>query len=168
MADPLKPNDPNRRNDQGGDDKKRSPLGFFSIVLWAVLLVFLLQMCRSTVENAAVQTVDFSDFKAWLEQGYVEDVRLDSNVYTFTLKESAPPLQELLDKMEDAYGAGALGNLFSQFDRQDLESAASSSIRFQTGPIREDLADWLSENGVEHYGTDPVTEEQYMISAVVS
>ena len=168
MADPLKPNDPNRRNDQSGDDKKRSPLGFFSIVLWAVLLVFLLQMCRSTVENAAVQTVDFSDFRAWLEQGYVEDVRLDSNVYTFTLKESAPPLKELLDKMEDAYGAGALGNLFSQFDRQDLESAASSSIRFQTGPIREDLADWLAENGVEHFGTDPVTEEQYMISAVVS
>ena len=47
MADPLKPNDPNRRNDQNGDDdKKRSPLGFFNIVLWAVLLVFLLQMCR--------------------------------------------------------------------------------------------------------------------------
>ena len=43
MADPLKPNDPNRRNDQNGDDdKKRSPLGFFNIVLWAVLLVFLL------------------------------------------------------------------------------------------------------------------------------
>ncbi len=169
MAGPLKPNDPNRRDDQsGGDDKKRSPLGFFSIVLWAVLLVFLLQMCRSTVENAAVQTVDFSVFKTWVEQGYVEDVRLDSNVYTFTLKDSAPPLKELLDKMEDAYGAGALGNLFSQIDRQDLESAASSSIKFQTGPIREDLADWLSESGVESYGTDPVTEEQYMISAVVS
>ena len=45
MADPLKPNDPNRRGDpNSGDDKKRSPLGFFSIVLWAVLLVFLLQM----------------------------------------------------------------------------------------------------------------------------
>ena len=52
MADPLKPNDPNRRGDpNSGDDKKRSPLGFFSIVLWAVLLVFLLQMCRSTVEK---------------------------------------------------------------------------------------------------------------------
>ena len=170
MAGPLKPNDPNRPNNQGGgdDDKKRAPLGFFSIVLWAVLLVFLLQMCRSSVENAAVQTVDFSDFKLWVEQGYVEEVRLDTNVYTFTLKEDSPPLKELLDQMEDAYGTGVLGNLFNQFDRQQLETAASSSIKFQTGPIREDLAEWLTQGGVEHYGTDPVTQEQYMVSAVVS
>ena len=170
MAGPLKPNDPNRPNNQGGgdDDKKRAPLGFFSIVLWAVLLVFLLQMCRSTVESAAVQTVDFSDFKLWVEQGYVEEVRLDTNVYTFTLKEDSPPLKELLDQMEDAYGTGVLGNLFNQFDRQQLETAASNSIKFQTGPIREDLAEWLTQGGVEHYGTDPVTQEQYMVSAVVS
>ena len=51
MAGPLKPNDPNRRGDSnGGDDKKRTPLGFFSIVLWAIMLVFLLNTCRSTVE----------------------------------------------------------------------------------------------------------------------
>ena len=170
MAGPLKPNDPNRReNPNGGDDdKKRSPLGFFSIVLWAVLLVFLLQMCRSSVESAAVQTVDYSVFYSWVEQGYVDTVKLDSNVYTFSLKEDAPPLKELVDQMEDAYGTGALGNLFSQFDRQDLENAASSSIKFQTGPIREDLAGWLAESGVEHFGTDPVTEEQYMLSMVVS
>ncbi len=173
MAGPLKPNDPNRQNgpnnqNGGDDDKKRSPLGFFSIVLWAVLLVFLLQTCRSSLENAAVQTVDFSDFKQWVEQGYVDEVRLDTNVYTFTLKEDAPPLKELIDKMEDTYGTGALGGIFNQFDRQDLQNAASSSIKFQTGPIREDLADWLSEGGVEHYGTDPVTEEQYMMSMLIS
>ena len=171
MAGPLKPNDPDRRNDQSGgdDDKKRSPLGFFSIVLWAVLLVFLLQTCRSSLENAAVQTVDYSDFSHWVEQGYVEEVRLDTNVYTFTLKEDAPPLKELIDKMEDAYGTGALGGLFNQFDRQDLQNAASSSIKFQTGPVnRPDLVEWLSENGVEHFGTDPVTQEQYMMSMLIS
>ena len=169
MADPLKPNDPNRRNDQNGDDdKKRSPLGFFNIVLWAVLLVFLLQMCRSSVENAAVQVVAYSDFIQWVEAGYVETVDMESSVYTFTLKEEAPPLKELVDQMSDAYGSGALGNLFNQFDRQDLASAASSSIKFQVGPVSDpDLVQRLMDNGVT-FGRDPVTEEQYMISAVVS
>ena len=170
MASPLKPNDPNRPNNQGGgdDDKKRAPLGFFSIVLWAVLLVFLLQMCRSTVESAAVQTVDYSVFYEWVEKDYVAEVKLDANVYTFTLKEDAPPLKELLNQMEDAYGTGVLGNLFNQFDRQQLETAASSSIKFQVGPVKEeDLVGRLIAHDVD-FGADPVTQEQYMVSAVVS
>lgn len=169
MAGPLKPNDPDRRDDpNGGDDKKRSPLGFFSIVLWAVLLVFLLQMCRSTVENAAVQTVPYSTFWEWVEKDYVAEVKLESSVYTFTLKEDAPPLKELLDQMEDAYGSGALGGLFSQFDRQDLETAASNSIKFHVGPVNDpDLTQRLVDHGVK-FASDPVTQEQYMVSAVVS
>ncbi len=167
MAGPMKPNDPNRREDpNGGDDKKRAPLGFFSIVLWAVMLVFLLNMCRSRVENATVQTIPYSTFYEWVEAGYVAEVKLDANVYSFTLKEDAPPLKELVDKMSESYGTGALGNLFNQMDREDLESAASSSIRFQTGPIREDLAGWLAESGVDEFGTDPVTQEQQMLSMV--
>ncbi len=128
MAGPMKPNDPNRREDpNGGDDKKRAPLGFFSIVLWAVMLVFLLNMCRSRVENATVQTIPYSTFYEWVEAGYVAEVKLDANVYSFTLKEDAPPLKELVDKMSESYGTGALGNLFNQMDREDLESAASSA-----------------------------------------
>ena len=80
VADPLKPNDPNRRGDQNDDDKKRSPMGFFSIVLWAIMLVFLLQMCHSSVENAAVKVVPYSTFTAWVEAGYVAQVDLVSSV----------------------------------------------------------------------------------------
>ncbi|MCI8915079.1 MAG: ATP-dependent zinc metalloprotease FtsH, partial [Oscillospiraceae bacterium] len=169
MAGPLKPNDPNRRGDSNGsDDKKRTPLGFFSIVLWAIMLVFLLNTCRSTVESASVQTVNYSDFYNWVEEGYVAEVKLDANVYTFVLKEDAPPLKELVDQMEDAYGSGALQGLFSQFDRKDLESAASSTIKFRVGPVnQENFVQWLDEHDVEFH-RDPVTEEQYMVSAIVS
>ncbi len=167
MAGPMKPNDPNRREDSnGGDDKKRAPLGFFSIVLWAMMLVFMLNMCRSRVESAAVETVDYSDFYEWVDKGYVAEVKLDANVYTFTLKEDAPPLKELVDKMSESYGTGALGNLFNQMDRQDLESAASSSIRFQVGPVNEkDLVGRLMENGVD-FSREPVTQEQQMMNMV--
>ncbi len=167
MAGPMKPNDPNRREDpNGGDDKKRAPLGFFSIVLWAVMLVFMLNMCRSRVESATVETIPYSTFYEWVDQGYVAEVKLDANVYTFTLKEDAPPLKELVDKMSESYGAGALGNLFNQLDRQDLESAASSTIRFQVGPVNEkDLVGRLVEHGVE-FARDPVTQEQQMMNMV--
>ena len=167
MAGPMKPNDPNRREDpNGGDDKKRAPLGFFSIVLWAVMLVFMLNMCRSRVESATVETIPYSTFYEWVAQGYVAEVKLDANVYTFTLKEDAPPLKELVDKMSESYGAGALGNLFNQLDRQDLESAASSTIRFQVGPVNEkDLVGRLVEHGV-NFARDPVTQEQQMMNMV--
>ncbi len=162
MADPLKPNDPNR-DDRNGDDKKRSPLGFFSIVLWAVLLVFLLQTCRSSIENATVQVVAYSTFKEWVEEGYVAEVELESSVYTFYLKNDAPPLKDLVDQMS---GSGTLGGLF-QVDRKDLATAASSSIKFQTGPVPDDeLVPQLLAHGVNFY-RDPVTEEQYMISSIV-
>ena len=167
MAGPMKPNDPNRREDpNGGDDKKRAPLGFFSIVLWAVMLVFMLNMCRSRVESATVETIPYSTFYEWVDQGYVAEVKLDANVYTFTLKEDAPPLKELVDKMSESYGAGALGNLFNQLDRQDLESAASSTIRFQVGPVNEkDLVGRLVEHGGQ-FARDPVTQEQQMMNMV--
>ena len=116
MAGPIKPNDPNRRDSNqngGGDDKKRSPWGFMSIVMWAIMLVFLLHMCSSSVESASVQSVPFSTFYEWVEKGYVESAELSSNVYTFTLKKDAPPLQEYLDKQKNPYGAGGWGLLFS-------------------------------------------------------
>lgn len=168
MAGPMKPNDPNRREDpSGGDDKKRSPLGFFSIVLWAVMLVFLLQSCIGMVEKSSVHEVPYSTFMEWVEAGYVAEVHLDSTVYTFTLKENSAPLQELLNEMEDAYGTGALGGLFSQFNRQDLENAASTAVKFQVGPVNDpNLVQWLRENGVETFRRDAVTQEQQMVSMV--
>ena len=168
MAGPMKPNDPNRREDpSGGDDKKRSPLGFFSIVLWAVMLVFLLQSCIGMVEKSSVHEVPYSTFREWVEAGYVAEIKLDSTVYTFTLKEDAAPLRELLDQMEDAYGTGALGGLFSQFNRQDLENAASTAVKFQVGPVnQENFVEWLDEHGVEEYYRDAVTQEEQMVSMV--
>ena len=170
MAGPLKPNDPNRRDSDpqgGGDDKKRSPWGFMSIVMWAIMLVFLLHMCSSSMQSASVESVPFSTFYEWVEAGYVEGVNLASNVYTFTLKSDAPPLQEYLEKRKDAYGDRGWGLPLGPFD-PGVSDAAGSSIKFQTAPISRELADWLDKNGVSRYETETITDEQYMISAVIS
>ena len=79
MAGPVKPSDPNRRDSNqkgGGDDKKRAPWSYPSIVMWAVMLVFLLQMCNSSMENASVEKVPYSTFLQWVEEGQVSAVEL--------------------------------------------------------------------------------------------
>ena len=142
MAGPIKPNDPNRRGNNpngGGDDKKRSSWSFMSIVMWAVLLVFLLHMCSSTMESASVQSVPFSTFHEWMEAGYVEDLDVASNVYTFTLQADAPPLKDYLDNQKGSYGGG-FGFLFDPFS----SGSSDSSIKFQTAPLPRELAEWLS------------------------
>ena len=172
MAGPMKPNDPNQRNNnQNGDDKKRSPWSFFSIVMWAVMLVLLLHMCTSSMENASVQEVDYATFRHWVEAGYVSSVDIASNAYSFYLKEDAPPLVEYVDKLTQSYGKGGLSQLFGPLSGQNapLTEIASETIKFQTAPLNQpDLVQWLDNNGVEQYGTEMVTTEQYMISAIVS
>ena len=172
MAGPTKPSDPNRRDNNqngGGDDKKRSPWSFFSIVMWAVMLVLLLHMCSSSMERASVQTVPYSTFYQWVEDGYVDRVDLASNAYTFTLKPNAPPLEEYLAKLTESYGKGGLSQLFGPFDPNRLTGVASENVKFQTAPLNQpDLISWLSEHGVERFEAELITTEQYMLSAIVS
>ena len=137
MAGPVKPSDPNRRDSNqkgGGDDKKRAPWSYLSIVMWAVMLVFLLQMCNSSMENASVETVPYSTFFHWVEDGQVATVEMTSSVYTFTLKEDSPALAEYVEKQKEAYGKGGFGQFLNQFDPKTSSETASAAIKFQTAP----------------------------------
>ncbi len=175
MAGPVKPSDPNRRDSKqngGGDDKKRAPWSYLSIVMWAVMLVFLLQMCNSSMENASVETVDYSTFRQWVVEGQVATVELTSNLYTFTLKEDAPALEEYAEKLKESYGKGGWGQLLNRFDPAGSKGAASAALKFQTVPMPgvapPDLADWLDEHGVDKYKTVTASVEDYLLSAFVN
>ena len=170
MAGPMKPSGPNHRDNNqngSGDDKKRSPWSFFSIVMWAIMLVLLLHMCTSSMESASVQEVDYATFRQWVVAGYVDSVNIASNAYTFTLKEDAPPLVEYVEKLTQSYGQGGLSQLFDSLG--SITEIASETIKFQTAPMSQpDLPQWLDDHGVEHYGPEMVTTEQYMMQAFVS
>ena len=175
MAGPVKPSDPNRRDSNqkgGGDDKKRAPWSYLSIVMWAVMLVFLLQMCNSSMENASVEKVPYSTFLQWVEEGQVSAVELTSSLYTFTLKEDSTALSEYVEKQKEAYGKGGWGQFLNQFDPKTSSETASAAIKFQTVPMpglaRTDLAEWLKEHGVERFETVTATVEQYLMSAFVN
>ncbi len=153
-------NNNNRNNRNGGDDRKRSPWGFLSIVLWALLLVMLLNTCsNSLLQNGNVQEVSIDDFCAWVEAGYVDRVEIQNTAYYFTLYQDAPPLQEYLDQQ-----GGSMGHLFGG----GLMGGGAGELSFVVPAFSNpDLVGWLRENGA-HPDAELVTAEQQMLSALVS
>ena len=84
----------NRNNNKNHNDKKRPALSFRSIVLWAVLLVVLLNTCSSSLRNASMLEVSYMEFRQWVEEGWVDQVDMESSAYYFTVKEGSAPLVE--------------------------------------------------------------------------
>ena len=50
------PNKPSNQNNNQNDNKKKAPIGFLGIVLWAVVLVLLLNTCMSSLQNSSMWT----------------------------------------------------------------------------------------------------------------
>ena len=86
------PNKPSNQNNNQNDNKKKAPIGFLGIVLWAVVLVLLLNTCMSSLQNSSTVEVRYSEFRQWVEAGYVDQVEMESDGYYFTVKRgnSAP------------------------------------------------------------------------------
>ena len=90
--------DSNKKNNQN-NDKKRPAFSFFSIVLWAILLVLLLNTCTSSLRSASNVTVPYTEFRQWVAQGYVDSVQMESSAYYFTVKTGTPPLVEYAEEI---------------------------------------------------------------------
>jgi len=159
---------PNRPTQNDNDNKKKAPLGFLGIVLWAVVLVLLLNTCYSSLQASSTIKVPYSDFHEWVEAGYVKYVDVDSNVFYFTVKEGTPPLTEMAEEISKQL-TDSQRTMFSNWLGSSVNKALEDTITFVTAPlvISGDLPGWLSEHGVE-YETKLVTDGEYMMSAVVS
>ncbi len=164
-------NDPNNKNNKpntpNGDNDKKKSLGFLGIVIWAVIIVMLLNTCVSSLESSGTVTVDYSEFMEWVEAGYVAEVELSDNVYYFTVKDGTPPLTEMADEIAGIYN-DSQKNWFSQITGSSMDDALEDYITFNTAPVGQgDVAGWLHGHGVE-FSTELVTDQQYMMSAIIS
>ena len=164
MAGPNKPGNQNNNN----NDKKKSSLSFLSIVIWALLLVILLNTCMSSMRSSGRVTVSYTEFRDWVAAGYVDEVQMSSNVYYFTVKDGTPPLTEYAQELQDRLGNGGTDLLDLITGGQGL---SGDSVTFQCAPLTtindDGLIDLLIEHDVKGY-EDLVTNEQYMMSAVIS
>ena len=156
----------NGNNNNSGSDKKKSSLSFLSIVLWAVLLVLLLNTCTGTLRNASTQEVQYSQFKEWLSKGYIDQVEMDDTAYYFTVKDGTPPLIEYSQQLSEQLGNG--GNALQSLFGSSTISGAAITFVCAPPPVEDtELIALLENHGVE-YGSELITDEQYMMSAVLS
>ena len=166
MAGPNKPSNQNNHNRQN-DNKKKPSLSFLSIVIWALLLVVLLNTCMSSMRTSSRVTVAYTEFREWVAEGYVEEVQTSSNAYYFTVKDGTPPLTQYAQELENRVGGGV--NLMDLF--AGGRELSGQSVVFQCAPLTtvsdDGLMDLLVENEVK-VSEELVTNEQYMMSAVVS
>ena len=163
------PNKPGNRNDQNknDNDKKKKPLSFLSIALWAVVIVLLFNTCASSVKSSSNYTVEYSQFRAWVEEGYVTEVELSSNVYYFKVKEGSPPIEEYKAELEESVGEKGM-NWLNSIAGGDAADVVAESLVFQTAPVGDqELVPLMQEMGVK-YGTELVTDQQQMLSAFIS
>ena len=159
------PNQPSGNQNNQNDNKRRPSLGFLSIVLWAVLLVVVLNTCMSAARTANTVTVPYTTFREWVAEGYVAQVEMSDNVYIFTVKEDTPPLEEYAKELEEALGANGK-NILQMITGG--KGVTSKNVTFQCAPLRDDgLMELLTQNDVKGY-RKLVTDEQYMLSAVIS
>ena len=157
------PNGPNNQN----DNRKRPSLGFIGIVVWAILLVVLLNSCLVTMRSANTITVPYSTFREWVVSDYVAEVEMDNYGYYFTLKDDAAPLQEYKDKIKNS---GSTSLSVSNLLMDQLGGDQKNKLKFQAAmpPVQDqEIIPLMSEHGVK-YKSEMITSEQSMLMAVVS
>ena len=160
------PNKPSNQNNNQNDNKKKAPIGFLGIVLWAVVLVLLLNTCTSSLQNSSTVEVRYSEFRQWVEAGYVDQVEMESDGYYFTVKEGTPPLTEYADKITQSLSEQQR-NLFNSLLGGNMQQALEDSVTFVTAPVTDyTLVPLLNDTDVD-YGTKRVTNSQYMLSVML-
>ena len=159
-------NNPSNQKTNQNDIKKKATIGFLGIVLWAVVLVLLFNTCMSSLQNSSTVEVRYSEFRQWVEAGYVDQVEMESDGYYFTVKEGTPPLTEYADKITQSLSEQQR-NLFNSLLGGNMQQALEDSVTFVTAPVTDyTLVPLLNDMDVD-YGTKRVTNSQYMLSVML-
>lgn len=78
----------NNKNGKGGGPKK-SMMGIVSIIIWAIVIVVLFNYFASAAATSGQVEIKFSELIQLVKDDKVEEVELQTNRYTVTLKEDA-------------------------------------------------------------------------------
>ena len=75
----------NKKNGKGGGPKKNM-VGIVSIIVWAIVIVVVINQIASAAAMSGQVEIKFSELIQLVKDDEVEDVKLESNKYTVTLK----------------------------------------------------------------------------------
>ena len=78
---------PNQNNNRGKGGNKRNVTAIVSVLLWALVLTLLVNVATSRFQQANSVEVLYGQFRDLVMDGVVDSVLMESDRYTFTLKE---------------------------------------------------------------------------------
>ena len=68
-------------------NNKKNTFGLISLILWALMLTLFFRSCTSSYNSSNQEHVPYSTFRQWVAADLVESVKLESSLFTITLKE---------------------------------------------------------------------------------
>lgn len=133
-------------------NNKKNTLGLVSLILWALVLTMIFRSCSSSYATSNQVQVDYSIFRQWVTEGFVESVRMESAEYVITLKEGMEEraLAYLPAPEEERPSNDLFGGWVPVQNNKETEYVT-------TPPPVSDLGiyELLDQYGVENYGRRP-------------
>ena len=188
---------PNQNNNRGNGGNKRNVTAIVSVLLWALVLTLLVNVATSRFQQANSVEVLYGQFRDLVMDGVVDSVLMESDRYTFTLKEGytlqfdddgnvEAVKEDGQTSSADTSGGGTGGETTGgQLDLPVLEgltpiqggasgqsgggTSSSSSVVYFCAPLNDSsLLTLLEEQGITQYGTEYVEPMNPIISLLVS
>ncbi len=132
-------------------NNKKNTLGLISLILWALFLTLLFRSCTSSYNSSNQVQVDYSVFRQWVTADLVEHVKLESSLFTITLKEGKE--EEALAYIPEDEDKQQMNNMFALLP---IQNDRETEYVTTPPPISDlELESLLNEHGVVH-GTPPV------------
>ncbi|MEY8418801.1 ATP-dependent zinc metalloprotease FtsH [Oscillospiraceae bacterium 44-5] len=140
-------------------NNKKNTFGLISLILWALFLTLLFRSCTSSYNSSNQVQVDYSTFRQWVAADLVEYVKLESSLFTITLKEGKE--EEALAYIPEDENHQLAGN--NMFAWMPIQNDRETEYVTTPPPIADlELETLLEEHGVGH-GTPPVDNSSQIL-----
>ena len=140
-------------------NNKKNTIGLISLILWALFLTLLFRSCTSSYNSSNQVQVDYSTFRQWVEADLVEYVKLESSLFTITLKEGKE--EEALAYILEDEDHQLTGN--NMFAWMPIQNDRETEYVTTPPPISDlELERLLYDHDVGH-GTPPVDNSSQIL-----
>ena len=150
--------------DKNNKNSKRNMIGLVSIILWALFFTILLRSCQSAYENADTVQVPYTTFREWLVEDKIQQVNMETGLYTFTLREGVTV--ELPKDQTDQSQSWMSSILPSNQKPEDVKYVTVPLATVDDTELLSLLEEHLPDGGDAY--TKPVDSSTYLLSLFLS
>ena len=129
-------------------NNKKNAFGLISLILWALVLTLFFRSCTSSYNSSNQVQVDYSVFRQWVVAELVDSVKLESSLFTITLKEGKE--EEALAYIPENENRQDMNN--SMFAWMPLQNERDTEYVTTPPPISDlELESLLNDHNVRHW-----------------